>query len=182
MKALAIFDLVPGWVYAIACGLLIAICGVQQVRVSGLRAGLAEARADAAAADAARSEALLAHAEEKIALLEAHRTQIEDAANAYDKKLAAAAVRAAADADTARRLRNQIDAFSRRGGTCHPATPVGQGGESAAQVLGGLLAESIDLLAESRKLHAERDAEVRLLFDQIDADRAACSARAITAP
>ena len=173
---LAAFDLVPGWVYAAALAACLVMLGGQTVRVAGLERDLARAEATAAKLEADQKQALLDHANEKLALIAKHNTATQLAEETYAEKLAAAETRARADAVAVGRLRKQIADYANRGGTCLPATPVADGGESEAQVLGGLLAESLELLAEGRELHALRDAEVSLLLGQIDADRAACGA------
>ena len=176
---LAAFDIVPGWVYAAALSACMLLVGVQTVRVAGLETAVAQAETRAAKLDAAQKQALLDHANEKLALIAKHNAATGLAEETYAEKLAAAETRARADATAVGRLRKQIADYANRGGTCLPATPVTDGGESAAEVLGGLLAESIDLLAEGRALHELRDAQVSLLLDQIDADRAACSGKRV---
>ena len=169
-------ELVPRWVFALVIAALAVGFIVEDRRHNATRAELAEAKVAAAKLEAAQKQALLEHEQQKAALVKAHGEKISQAEKTYAEKLAAAEARARADAVAVGRLRKQIADYANRGGTCIPATPVADGGESAAQVLGGLLAESLELLAEGRALHELRDAEMSLLFDQIDADRATCSA------
>lgn len=173
---LAAFDIVPGWVYAAALAACLVMLWGSVGQVARLERDVARAEAAAARLEAAQKQALLDNANEKLALIAKHDEAIKTAEKTHAEKLAAAEVRARADAATVGRLRNQIADYANRGGTCAVASAEPDGRESPAQVLGGLLAESLELLAEGRALHELRDAEMNLLFDQIDADRATCSA------
>ena len=169
-------ELVPRWVFVLVIAALTVGFIVEDRRHNATRAELAEAKAAAAKLEADQKQALLDHANEKLALIAKHNTSIQTAEKTYAEKLAAAEVRARAASADVGRLRKQVADYARRGGTCQPATPVPDGGKSAAQVLAELLDESLELLEEGRYLHELRDAEMSLLFEQIDADRAACSA------
>lgn len=174
---LAAFDLVPGWVYAAALAACMLLVCVQTVRVAGLETAVAQAETRAAKLEAAQKQALLEHEQQKVALVKAHGEKISQAEKTYAEKLAAAEVRARADTAAVGRLRNQLAEYARRGSICRTTPVVSDGSVSAAEHLSDLLAESIDLLAEGRALHELRDAQVSLLLDQIDADRAACQSR-----
>lgn len=179
---LAAFDIVPGWVYAAALAASLVMLWGSAGQVARLERDLARAAAAAAKLEADQKQALLDHANEKLALIGQHNAAVAAAEKTYAEKLAAAEVRARSDAAVVGRLRNQIAEYARRGGTCKPAAPVPDGGKSAAEVLGGLLAESLELLEEGRRLNELRDAEMSLLFEQIDADRAACGGKRAAPP
>lgn len=169
-------ELVPRWVFVLVIAALTVGFIVEDRRHNATRAELAEAKVAAAKLEADQKQALLDHANEKLALVGQHNAAVAAAEKTYGEKLAAADVRARSDAAAVGRLRKQVADYASRGGTCQPTTPVPDGGKSAAEVLGGLLAESLELLEEGRYLHELRDAEMSLLFEQIDADRAACGA------
>ena len=173
-------ELVPRWVFVLVIVALTVGFIVEDRRHNATRAELAEAKVAAAKLEADQKQALLEHEQQKAALVKAHGEKISQAEKTYAEKLAAVEVRARADTAAVGRLRNQLAEYARRGSTCRTTPVVSDGSVSAAEHLSYLLAESIDLLAEGRKLHAERDAEVRLLLDQIDADRAACSGKRVT--
>jgi hypothetical protein len=178
MIGLGPLELVPRWLFAAVVLVLAASHAHTSFKHNATLVELAELRAELADERAARAEAVAAHERERADLIAQHNAETTKADHDHKTKLAAAEDSARRDADTVRRLRNQIAGFASPGAAPAEATsPPAVGGSSPSEVLGNLLSESLDLLVEGRKLHEIRDAEVMLLLDQIDADRAMCERR-----
>lgn len=77
---LKLFDVVPGWVYAIALGLAIGWLGVQEVRISSLQGDLSELKLAVAQAE---SKAL----REKADVEDKWRRKLEDSSKVYDAEI-----------------------------------------------------------------------------------------------
>lgn len=162
------------WLIVIA-SLLTAI-GVQQVRVSGLKADLASEKQARSDEDADRLRVALQWQQYVDKKEEAHATsqQLKDSeyAKAYQKWQADRAVdRASND-----RLRGAIEEFaaiSRRPGETDAAFI--ERTRNRLQTFGGLLAGGAGLVTESIGIVSRRDIEVARLKEQIQIDRATCS-------
>jgi hypothetical protein len=169
-------SLVPPWVYAAALAAVVAVFGVQEVRIANLKADLAVEQAAAATERANREHAAREYAVEIAAIQAGHAAKQQELEDAWTTERQSFEVRRAADSRQLDRLRLQIAAYT----TPRPA-PDG-GAESAPDLdqadrlttIGSLFAESLDLLSESRAVVEQRDAEVKRLVDQIGIDRAAC--------
>lgn len=164
-------------IYGLAAGLLLAMAtaGVQTMRVAGLRASLAaekQERADerAAAEKAAREAENAAREAER-----RHAAQQQEIVSAYARDRAASATAldsARRDADS---LRDAVTCYA--SGDCKGAdAPTAPGGDcrDRTRTLGNLFRKA-DSLAEELARDAERrNAEVRALKSQVEADRIAC--------
>lgn len=166
-------------IYGLAAALLItmATAGVQTMRVAGLRASLAaekqERAEERAAAEKAAREAENAAREAE----RRHAAQQQEIVSAYARDRAASALAldsARRDADS---LRDAVTCYA--AGDCAGANaPASAGGDcrDRARTLGHLFRDA-DRLAEKLAQDAERrNAEVRALKSQVEADRNACGA------
>lgn len=173
MMLLTIKDYVLG---AAIAALTVAV-GIQSVRLSAAQRQTAEVRAEWAKETAqheAAARKLIAFNAKLQADHAAAQQQLEEN---HAKKLAEIERRRRSDLATAGRMRDQIAAYTTRGAD-DPATDAAtcERARDRLQSIGGLLAESVELLVEGRSLVEKRDAEVKRLADQITADRAALDA------
>lgn len=169
--------LIPEWVYWIAIAVLTAAVGTQQVRVANAHTELAQEKTARDAETIERQNLVIAHDKKLRELESTHAAAQQQKEEAYATQLAAVKTAAAADRADADRVRNKLAAFT------SSATRPGETDAVACQRakdrlprVGSLLAEGVELEAESRELIRQRDAEVDLLLGQIKIDRAACSA------
>lgn len=169
-------SVVPDWVYWIVIAGLTAAVGGQQVRVSNAHTALAEEQRERAEETSGRMQVALAYTGELRLRESQHAAETQQKDEAYAKQLTAAKTAGAADRATARRLSGQLANYtaggSRPGETDAAAC---QRAQDRLPRVGALLAEGVELEAESRELIRQRDSEVELLLGQIKADRAACS-------
>lgn len=171
--------LIPDWMYWIAIALLMAAVGAQQVRVANAHTELAEEQKARAGETIERQGLVIAHAKELRAKESQHAADQQQKEVEYAKQMDAARSAGAADRADAKRVRGQLAAYT--AGTTRPGETDAAACERARDRLprvGGLLAEGLELEAESRELIRRRDAEVVLLLGQIGIDRAACSPEA----
>lgn len=169
--------LIPEWVYWIIIAVLTAAVGAQQVRVANAHTELAQEKTARDAETIERQNLVIAHDKKLRELESTHAAAQQQKEEAYATQLAAVKTAAAADRADAVRVRNKLTAFT------SSATRPGETDAVACQRakdrlprVGSLLAEGVELEAESRELIRQRDAEVDLLLGQIKIDRAACSA------
>lgn len=180
------FDVIPTWTYLVAIGLLVAGLGAQEIRVSGLKTEVADKEtalqreyAARAKETAKRFEVAMAHGETIKRLQSEHATAQQLSENTHAAKIKELEAGRRADAALAGRLRGTIATFTardRRPGETDAAA-VDRYADRLA-VVGGLLTEGVDLVAEGRAVVGQRDAEVARLLEQIQIDRAACTAPA----
>ena len=181
---IALVDLVPARVYALAGVVLAAGWAVSAVNagrleltVAELRADLADSENQAAQERTARIAKVLEHERELAERERRHAQQLRGVEDDHAKKLAAAEARARTDAVALDRLRKQIATFTARGCTVSdPTAAAGERHEDRLKTLGSLYAESLELLVEGRSIVERRDLEVKRLLDQLHADRALCGA------
>lgn len=164
------------WIVGIAFAAVLALAGVQTVRLADTKADLANEKTVRIAETNSRLQAALDHKAAISKLEAAHAAAQQLKENEYvANKARLESERLAAVAD-AGRLRSKLAAFTASG--IRPGEAIASAYQRAAdrlQVVGGLLDESIDLEAESRSIIKRRDAEVDLLLNQIRTDRQACS-------
>lgn len=175
---------IPPWVPLAVGGALVALVGVQQIRVMDRdteiqrQKGLVLAREGALKdVNTVAAEAREAWANERRALQAQHATSQQKANDDFKKTTGAVEQRAAALRADNDRLRNQVRGYAavtRTEGESDAALASRTGHRLA--VVATLLDEGVGLEAESRRIIETRDAEVKLLRSQVDADRAACAA------
>lgn len=180
------FDLIPSWVYWIVIGALLVGLGAQEIRAAGLRADVSAAATALAKEKTARAEETtqratlaLANANQIKQLQADHAAAQQAKENQYATRIKELEADRRADAATTVRLRNTIATYTardRRPGETDTAAADRYADRLA--LVGGLLSEGVDLVAESRAVIAQRDIEVMHLLGQIQIDRAACSAPA----
>lgn len=168
--------LIPAWVYWAAIGVLTAAVGVQQVRVANGERALAQEQSARADDDRWRATLALEHAAAVGELQYQHAADQQQKDETYAQKLHNLETTGAVDHADAQRLRGKLAAFT--SGVVQPGETDAAAGERARDrlpLVGELLAEGVELEAESRAIIQRRDAEVGRLLDQIQIDRVACS-------
>lgn len=165
---------IPTWVYGVAIAALTAGIVAQQLRVSNAYTALYEERAARAEETAERIQLVMDHEMSLKSILATHAAAQQTKDDTYAAKLLdlkTSAVRNAADAG---KLRLRLEAFTgsaRQPGETDAAAC--QRAQYRLPIVGGLLAEGVELEAESRAIIQQRDAEVERLLEQIKIDRAA---------
>ena len=162
--------------YALA-GLVLAILGifgVEEVRIANLQSEVAHVERQWAD-DRALAERTVRLQAQKLGDIQAtHAAQQQEREDAWNKKQSELEARRRADAGTIVGLRGDIAAYTARGPAGDQADPAAcQRAWDRLDTLGGLLAEGVELVVEGRQRVEARDAEVKLLVDQLTADRAA---------
>jgi hypothetical protein len=164
----------PASAYWCAIGLLVAAVGAQQVRVASVERALAQEQS--ARADDSLQQALvnLDWVSKVSDLQTKHAADQQQLEETHVQKMHKLETAGAVDRADAQRMRGKLANF---------ASSASQPGETDAAAcqrardrlpkLGDLLAEGIELEAESRSIIERRDAEVGRLLDQIHIDRAA---------
>jgi hypothetical protein len=177
MDARMKLDLIPSWMYLVAIGVLVAVVGLQEVRISGLETDVAIEQTKAATELSLRTKAALDHSEAMSELSQAHAKDQQTKEDTYNDSLQKIQDRnrvVTADND---RLRGKLTAFTSRdrrpGETDTAAIERYQG---RLEIVGALLGESLSLLQEGGLVIEGRDLEVKNLLEQIHIDRAACTA------
>lgn len=168
--------IVPSWVYWVAIAALAAAVFGQQTRVANAKRETSAVRAEFDRIGRERAEDLAKYRQEKADLAAAHAAAQQETVDEYQKKLRLANDRVNERSAMVGRLRAQLAEFASISRT--PAdsdSAVLQRAGDRLQTLGGLLAEGSELLAEGVAIIERRDAEVKLLVDQIRVDRAACA-------
>ena len=168
--------LIPDWAYWIAIAVLTAAVGVQQVRVANAHTELADEQKARAEETAGRMQVALAYTGELRLRESKHAADQQQKEEAYATQLAEVKTAGAADRADSLRVRGQLAAYAaggRRPGETDAAAC--QRAQDRLPRIGALLAEGVELEAESRQLIRQRDAEVELLLGQIMTDRTACS-------
>jgi hypothetical protein len=177
MDARMKLDLIPSWMYLVAIGVLVAVVGLQEVRISGLETDVAIEQTKAATELSLRTKAALDHSEAMSELSQTHAKDQQTKEGTYNESLQKIQDRnrvVTADND---RLRGKLTAFTSRdrrpGETDTAAIERYQG---RLEIVGALLGESLSLLQEGGLVIEGRDLEVKNLLEQIHIDRAACTA------
>lgn len=173
---LALIKIIPTWAYWIVIGVLTAAVGAQQVRVANAQTELAEEQRARAEETSGRMQVALAYTDELRLRESQHAAETQQKVEAYESQITAAKTAGAADRADAKRVRGQLAAYASGGRRPGETDAVAcQRAQDRLPRVGALLAEGVELEAESRELIRQRDAEVTLLLGQIKTDRAACS-------
>lgn len=161
------------WIVGGLFASLIAIIGVQAWRLNTVKTEYAQLVASTATDLANRATAYAAESEKTAAKEQTHAATTQGASDAYTqtKPLRDAAVRS--DLQRARRL---LDAAEKRAASYRAQSEAGAAACSRladrAKELDQLVGQGLELVAEGRGIVEQRDAEVTLLRQVIDADRA----------
>ena len=168
--------IIPDWAYWIAIGVLTAAVGAQQVRVANAHTALAKEQKARSDETIQRQNMTIAHSTQLRKLESQHAADQQQKDEAYANQILAVKAAGANDRADAKRVRGKLAAFT---------TSAARPGETDAAAckraqdrlprVGALLAEGVELEAESRELIRQRDAEITLLMSQIQIDRKACS-------
>lgn len=174
-----IFDIIPSWVYALALASVVLAGGAYiaflEVRLSGAKVELAEARQQASDERAKLALAAAAYSGAITKLMAMHATDQQLLENRYAQTLTVLEARRAAAVAENGRLRGTIATYTardRRPGETDAAAL--ERAEDRLAVVGALLEEGVSLVIEGGGVVEGRDAEVRRLLDQIALDRQAC--------
>lgn len=162
---------------ALVAGVVLSgiVAGVQTVRLGNARATLAETVATHARAIAEHQRVAREAAASRAALQAEHAAAQQQKDEDYAKRIAALDGARRVDAAAAGRLRDKLAAYtSGRGRAGETDATACERARDRLPVVGGLLAEGVELEAESRAVILRRDAEVTRLLEQIQADRKAC--------
>ena len=171
--------MVPRWVWWLGGIVLVAgALGVQEFRIAKIEAELADTKGTLATERANADRAAREWAEQKAVLQAQHAADQQELQDDWTREKARMDERRRTDAADLARLRNKLAAFTARGGDAGQAdaAPVERAADRL-EALGGLFAEGLELLVEGRDIVERRDAEVKLLIEQIRIDRAACEAK-----
>lgn len=167
-------NLIPSWVYWIAIGVLTAGIGAQQVRVSLVKAELTAEKLSRSEETNERLGLAIAHSNAIKKIESRHAVDQQQREQVYAKTISALKTDAGRNAADAGRLRNSLADYAasyRKPGDTD--TVACQRAGDRLTVVGDLLAEGVELEAESREIIRRRDAEVMRLQDQIKIDRSA---------
>ena len=155
---------------------LLAAVGVQTMRLDNMRARLATERADRAVVERERAEMAAVYAKRVASIEREHAITQQRLADEFQKekdRLAADVDRLRADGDG---LRADVEAWTARAASAAADTAACRNLANRARLAGKLFGDA-DRLAEKLARAAEqRNAEVRALKAQLEADRAACEA------
>jgi hypothetical protein len=164
------------WIIGIAFAALLAVAGIQTVRLSKADTELAQEKQSRAEVEADRFDMALTHANLLAAKESTHAAETIAKDAEYESELKKRESRNAVLVSDNSRMRKDIKAY---------AAIDKQIGESDSdytkrceyrlEAVAGLLGEGLSLSLEGRQIIERRDAEVVRLRDQIDADRKACS-------
>lgn len=160
--------------YRVLVAALLVGLGAQQVRVSNGEHTLAQERSARADDNSQRATLALEHAVTIGKLQSQHAADQQQKDTTHAQKLHNIQVAGAADRADAQRLRGNLTTFTssavRPGET---DTAACQRARDRLPVVGDLLAEGVELEAESRTIIQRRDAEVERLLNQVQIDRKA---------
>lgn len=162
---------------AVVVGLVASALVVQQLRISDLKAKLAESESQLAKSEAAAADSQVRYMNEMIAARNQHVKQTKEKDTTYAKKLQTIERERATERADADRVRSLLQGLQ-QGVSPEPNNEAGASASNGAtdqrNKLATLLEESVGLLDESREVVKRRDAEVGRLLEQIAADRASC--------
>lgn len=164
-------------------GALVALLGVQQLRVADLKVDLTNEQKAASELRADRERVAREHADQIAELEHQHATTQAEQESRYAKTFKALEDQRRTDSAAVSRMRDIIAAYAASGGRTEGDIDAAAAQRAADRIdtLASLLAESVELVIEGRGIVQRRDAEVARLLDQIKLDRATCSANAATA-
>lgn len=165
--------LIPSWIWFAAFGVLLALLGVQQLRVGNQKTMLAEERQARATETNERNRAALRESERVAGLQLTHAAKQQEVVDVYTQIIQTLEAGRADDADRARRLSRQFAASAARDRQAARSDPVAcQRVADRSEVLASAAAEGGQLLIEARRALEGRDAEVALLLGLVANDRA----------
>lgn len=169
-----LFDIIPGWVYALVIAGLLAHGVVLEVERDSAHNTINEMTARAATEQAQRERVARVDAEQVARVQFRHAELTQEKTNENAKREAA---RLAADrqlADDNQRLRSDIHAYAASGRqeVAADAATCRRDADRARQ-LGADLEEAVGLQGEAEGFIRQRDDEVRRLLDQVRVDREA---------
>jgi len=165
--------LIPSWIWFAAIGGLLALLGVQQLRVGHQKTLLAEERQARATETSERNRAALRESERVAGLQLNHAAKQQEVVDVYTQIIQTMEAGRADDADRADRLSRQFAASAARDRQAARSDPAAcQRVADRSQVLGSAAAEGGQLLIEARRALQGRDAEVTLLLGVVANDRA----------
>jgi hypothetical protein len=171
-----VINIIPSWAYWLAIGALTAGVGAQQVRVANLKTDLATEGRARATESAKRTQLALDHTVAIGKLQSQHAADQQQKDDKYAQQLHNLQAAGAVARADAQRLRGKLATFTSGAvQTGETDATAGQRARDRLPLVGALLAEGVELEAESRGIIQRRDAEVGHLADQIRIDRAACS-------
>lgn len=171
-KLLGLFDIVPGWAYALAIAGLLVVSGTQTVRLSAAKVEVAELKQ---AAEQDRADRLQLVADHMIDLANVQRDhaatqqEIVDAASAEKLRLQAAH---AVDLERVRRVHNAAEAHAAADRAASPSDPAAcQRVADRNQALYDLVNEGFGLVVEGRNLLGHAAIDIDTLKRVIANDR-----------
>jgi hypothetical protein len=175
---LKVFDIIPGWAYALIVAAVLAFGGVQTVRLAGSQTDMAELKM-AAEKDRGDRLALVAAHNLKIGKMQADHAKIQqEIIGGYTDqilKLQGERTLAVARVD---RVRNDAAAAAARDRATAGSDPAAAKRlADRNEVLYTLVAEGFDLVEQGRGILGERDAAVEALKSLIANDRKAICGR-----
>lgn len=173
-QGFGVIKLIPDWVYWIAIGVLMAAVGAQQVRVANAHTELADEQRARAEETSGRMQVAMAYTDELRLRESQHAADQQQKEEKYAIEILAVKTAGATDRADAKRVRGQLAAFTSSGNRPGETDAIAcKRAQDRLPRVGALLAEGIELEAESREFIRQRDAEIDLLLRQIKIDRAA---------
>jgi heme exporter protein D len=164
--------LIPSWIWFAAIGSLLALLGVQQLRVEHQKTLLAEERQARATETGERNRAALRESERVAGLQFTHAAQQQEIVDVYTQIVQRLEGRIADDAAHADRLSRQFAASAARDREAARGDPAAcRRIADRSEVLAGAAAEGGQLLIEARRALKGRDAELTLLLNLVRNDR-----------
>ncbi|RIX79106.1 hypothetical protein [Acidovorax cavernicola] len=160
------------WQLAVIAALL-ALLGLQTIRVAEGKTALAEEHQARATETSDRNRAALREAERVAGLQLTHAAQQQEIVDVYTRIVQTLEAGRADDAARADRLSRQFAASAARDRQAARSDPVAcERVADRSEVLAGAAAEGGQLLIEARRALEGRDAEVALLLGLVENDRA----------
>lgn len=158
---------------ALVLAALASALGVQTVRLAGVRTDLATEQRDRAQETSERNRVALRESERVAALQLTHAATQQEIVDVYTQIVQTLETGRTADADRAERVRRQFAASAARDREAARTDPAAcERVADRSEVIGATAAEGGQLLAETRRALAGRDAEVTLLLGLVRNDRA----------
>lgn len=167
----------PWWIVGAAGAALVTVIGFQHVRIADLKVDVATLEKNAAGDRADRATLVADHRKEMAEVRELHTKAQQEKDDAFTTKLNTLQAARAADAVLTGSLRRDLATYAARGSRAGETDAArADRAEDRLAALAGLLDEGIGLATEGRDVVGRRDAEVKVLVDQVRIDRTACSA------
>lgn len=161
--------MIKAWPWA--CLGLAALVGIQQYRVDGLKLELASVQLEQAQAAKASAEQSKEQTEEKAGALLSHASQQQDNVYEYTQTIQKLETGRAADAARIASLQHDLRATATRHAQAATDAAACRNLADRHQGLGELAARSAGVIGRSIELVQQRDAEVKLLKQQVQTER-----------